>query len=31
LASIFPTEVVQYLVPIAWKPTWAPMQPFLLP
>ena len=30
LARVFPPVVVQYLAPIAWKATWAPMQPFLL-
>jgi len=30
MAQSFPPVVSEQLVPFAWKPTWAPMQPFLL-
>jgi len=30
MAQTLPPVVVQQLIPFAWKPVWAPMQPFLL-
>jgi hypothetical protein len=30
MIQTFPPVVSQQLIPIAWKKTWAPMQPFLL-
>ena len=30
LASRMPPEMMEQLVPVAWKDQWAPMKPFLL-
>jgi hypothetical protein len=30
MIATLPTELAQHVIPVVWKPAWAPMQPFLL-
>lgn len=30
MSAGMPSEVIEQLIPVAWKDQWAPMQPFLL-